>query len=424
MSTIPERLEKLRAKMQEKGIDIYIIPTADFHQSEYVGEHFKAREYITGFTGSAGTAVVSKTEARLWTDGRYFIQAAKQLEGTTVELMKMGQPGVPKIGEYLETALAEGETVGFDGRVVSVTEGEEYEKIASEKNGKVVYAYDLIDEVWEDRPILSEEPVFELEQKYTGETVESKLARTRAAMKEAGATAHVLTTLDDICWTLNIRGNDVEYFPLVLTYAVIRMDKVDLFVNEKKLSDEIKAHLAADGVILHPYNDIYEDIKKVAAEEVLMVDPGRLNFALYKNIPENVKKVEERNPAILFKCVKNPTEVENIRIAEHAQVRVRVQKALVIGDRQQHHLPQDDVAVQRFAVHGGDVHLLQRFLQPAAPVLAAGQQDDGAVLLLPRPDVLAQCGQLVLIGHGRLGAEGDQLIRQEPSQRGLHVVAQ
>ena len=159
MSTIPERLEKLRAKMQEKGIDIYIIPTADFHQSEYVGEHFKAREYITGFTGSAGTAVVSKTEARLWTDGRYFIQAAKQLEGTTVELMKMGQPGVPKIGEYLETALAEGETVGFDGRVVSVTEGEEYEKIASEKNGKVVYAYDLIDEVWEDRPILSEEPV-------------------------------------------------------------------------------------------------------------------------------------------------------------------------------------------------------------------------------------------------------------------------
>lgn len=316
MSTIPERLEKLRAKMQEKGIDIYIIPTADFHQSEYVGEHFKAREYITGFTGSAGTAVVSKTEARLWTDGRYFIQAAKQLEGTTVELMKMGQPGVPKIGEYLETALAEGETVGFDGRVVSVTEGEEYEKIASEKNGKVVYAYDLIDEVWEDRPNLSEEPVFELEQKYTGETVESKLARTRAAMKEAGATAHVLTTLDDICWTLNIRGNDVEYFPLVLTYAVIRMDKVDLFVNEKKLSDEIKAHLAADGVILHPYNDIYEDIKKVAAEEVLMVDPGRLNFALYKNIPENVKKVEERNPAILFKCVKNPTEVENIRIAE------------------------------------------------------------------------------------------------------------
>ena len=195
MNQVADRIANFQELMKKHKIDIYVVPTADYHQSEYVGEHFKAREYITGFTGSAGTAVVSKTEARLWTDGRYFIQAAKQLEGTTVELMKMGQPGVPKIGEYLETALAEGENVGFDGRVVSVTEGEEYEKIASEKNGKVVYAYDLIDEVWEDRPILSEEPVFELEQKYTGETVESKLARTRAAMKEAGATAHVLTTL-------------------------------------------------------------------------------------------------------------------------------------------------------------------------------------------------------------------------------------
>ncbi len=166
--------------------------------------------------------------------------------------MKMGQPGVPKIWEYLETALAEGETVGFDGRVVSVTEGEEYEKIASEKNGKVVYAYDLIDRNM-GRPSDSfRRAGFELEQKkYTGETVEA-LARTRAAMKETGATAHVLTTLDDICWTLNIRGNDIEYFQLVLTYAVIRMDKVDLFVNEKKLSDEIKAHLAADGVIFYP----------------------------------------------------------------------------------------------------------------------------------------------------------------------------
>ena len=316
MSTIPERLEKLRAKMQEKGIDFYIIPTADFHQSEYVGEHFKARKYITGFTGSAGTAVVSKTEARLWTDGRYFIQAAKQLEGTTVELMKMGEPGVPKIGEYLEEALQSGETIGFDGRVVSVTEGEGYEKIAAKKNGKVAYAYDLIDEVWEDRPPLSEEPVFELEQKYAGETVASKLARTREEMKKAGATAHVLTTLDDICWTLNIRGNDIEFFPLVLSYAVITMDKMDLYINEAKLSEEIKEHLKADGVVLHPYNDIYEDIKKVEAEETLMIDPGRLNYALYKNIPEAVKKVEERNPAILFKCIKNPTEVENIRVAQ------------------------------------------------------------------------------------------------------------
>ena len=187
MSTIPERLEKLRAKMQEKGIDIYIIPTADFHQSEYVGEHFKARKFITGFSGSAGTAVITKTEARLWTDGRYFIQAAAQLEGTTVELMKMGEPGVPEMNAYIEEVLQAGETLGFDGRVVSVGEGEGYAAIAAKKNAKVNYQVDLIDEIWEDRPALSEEPAFDLDVKYAGETVESKLARIREEMKESGA---------------------------------------------------------------------------------------------------------------------------------------------------------------------------------------------------------------------------------------------
>ena len=313
---IPERLTKLRAQMEAKGIDVYVVPTADFHQSEYVGEHFKARKFITGFSGSAGTAVITKTEARLWTDGRYFIQAAAQLAGTTVELMKMGEPEVPTLNEYLAEAVPAGGTLGFDGRVVSMGEGQEYAEIAAEKNGKVIYDYDLIDEIWEDRPVLSEEPVFALELKYTGESVADKLARTREEMKKAGATAHVLTTLDDICWTLNIRGNDIEFFPLVLSYAIITMDKMDLYINEAKLSEEIKADLAKDGVVLHPYNDIYEDIKKVGAEEVLMIDPGKLNYALYNNIPAGVAKVEKRNPAVLFKAMKNPVEIENIRKAQ------------------------------------------------------------------------------------------------------------
>ena len=314
--SIPERLTKLRTKMEEKGIDLYVVPTADFHQSEYVGEHFKARKFITGFSGSAGTAVITKTEARLWTDGRYFIQAAAQLEGTTVELMKMGEPGVPTLTEYLSEAIPEGGTLGFDGRVVSMGEGQEYAAIAADKNAKIVYDYDLIDAIWEDRPALSEEPVFALELKYTGESVADKLARTREEMKKCGATAHVLTTLDDICWTLNIRGNDIEFFPLVLSYAIITMDKMDLYINEAKLSDEIKNDLAKDGVVLHPYNDIYEDIKKVGKEEVLLIDPGKLNYALYNNIPEGVAKVEKRNPAVLFKAMKNPVEIENIRQAQ------------------------------------------------------------------------------------------------------------
>ena len=176
---VPERIAKLRSLMEEKGIDIYVVPTADFHQSEYVGEHFKARKFITGFSGSAGTAVITKTGAYLWTDGRYFIQAAKQLEGSTVELMKMGEPGVPTIHEFLVDTLPENGVLGFDGRVVSMGEGQDYASIAAQKNGKVIYEYDLIDQIWEDRPVLSEEPVFALNLKYTGETVASKLSRIR-----------------------------------------------------------------------------------------------------------------------------------------------------------------------------------------------------------------------------------------------------
>lgn len=313
---VPERIAKLRSLMEEKGIDIYVVPTADFHQSEYVGEHFKARKFITGFSGSAGTAVITKTEAHLWTDGRYFIQAAKQLEGSTVGLMKMGEPGVPTIHEYLADKLPENGVLGFDGRVVSMGEGQDYERIVCAKHGKIVYDHDLIDMVWEDRPVLSEEPVFALDIKYAGETTASKLARIREEMKKAGATTHVLTTLDDICWTLNIRGNDIEFFPLVLSYAVITMDRMDLYINEAKLSDEIKADLAKDGVVFHPYNDIYEDIKKVGKDEVLLIDPARLNYALYNNIPDGVSKAEERNPEILFKAIKNEVEIENIRKAQ------------------------------------------------------------------------------------------------------------
>ena len=314
--TVPERLSALRKCMEEKNIDVYVVPTADFHQSEYVGEHFKARKFITGFSGSAGTAVITKTEARLWTDGRYFIQAAAQLEGTTVELMKMGEPDVPELNAYIEEVLKEGETLGFDGRVVSVGEGEGYAAIARKKNAKVNYQVDLIDEIWEDRPVLSEEPAFDLDVKYAGENVASKLARIREEMKEAGTNVHVVSTIDDICWTLNIRGNDIDFFPLVLSYGIITMDSFELYIDERKLDDKLKAKLAKDGVNLHPYNDIYEDVKKFGSDAVVMIDPAKLNYALFNNIPENVKTVKKRNPAILMKAIKNPVEIENIRKAQ------------------------------------------------------------------------------------------------------------
>ena len=314
--TVPERLSALRKCMQEKHIDIYIVPTADFHQSEYVGEHFKARAYITGFTGSAGTAVITLHDAKLWTDGRYFLQAAKQLEGTGVTLMKMFEPGVPTIEEYLEAELKSGQTLSFDGRVVSVGEGDEYASIAKKNGAKIDYQEDLIDAIWTNRPPLSEEPVWLLEEKYSGESTESKLSRIRKEMEDAGCDTHIVSTLDDICWTLNIRGNDIDFFPLVLSYAIIRKDSLELYIDERKLDDKLKSILEKVGVALHPYNAIYEDVKKLPENATVLIDKTKLNYAIFNNIPNAVSIVNKRNPEILMKALKNPVEVENIKKAE------------------------------------------------------------------------------------------------------------
>lgn len=314
--TVVERLSALRKCMQDKHIDMYIVPTADFHQSEYVGEHFKARAYITGFTGSAGTAVITLHDAKLWTDGRYFLQAAKELEGTGVTLMKMFEPGVPTIEEYLEAELKSGQTLSFDGRVVSVGEGDAYASIAKKNGAKIDYQEDLIDAIWTDRPPLSDKPAWFLEEKYSGESSKSKLSRIRKEMEDAGCDTHIVSTLDDICWTLNIRGNDIDFFPLVLSYAIIRKDSFELYIDERKLDDKLKSILKKDDVILHPYNDIYEDVEKLPENATVLIDKAKLNYAIFNNIPASVSIVNKRNPEILMKALKNPVEVENIKKAE------------------------------------------------------------------------------------------------------------
>lgn len=310
---VTERIANLRSLMTEKGIDAYVVPTADFHQSEYVGEHFKARKFITGFSGSYGTAVILKDDAGLWTDGRYFFQATNELEGTGVRLMKMFVGDTPSVTEFLAANIKEGGKVGFDGRVLSMGEGQEYEEALSPKNISIDYSEDLIDAVWTDRPALSDKPAFFLEEKYSGESTASKLERVRQVMRDHGATVHAIASLDDVCWLLNVRGDDIDFFPLLLSYAVVKMDCVDLYVDENKLNDEILAELAKNNVHIHPYNDIYEDIKTLSADETIMIDPMKMNYALYKNIP--CKIVEHANPTILFKAMKNPVELENIRQA-------------------------------------------------------------------------------------------------------------
>ena len=312
MSTA-KRVEKLRALMAEKGMDAYVVPTADFHQSEYVGEHFKARKFISGFSGSYGTAVITKDDGGLWTDGRYFFQATNELEGSGIRLMKMFVGDTPSVTEFLADVVPEGGTVGFDGRVMSMGEGEEFEEALTPKNIKINYSEDLIDEIWENRPPLSEKPAFFLEEKYSGESTASKLARVREKMKEAGADIHIIASLDDTCWLLNVRGDDIEFFPLLLSYSIVTMDSVELYVDERKLNDQILAEFAKNNVHIHPYNDIYEDVKKLDPSLTAMIDPMKMNYALFKNIP--CKTVEAANPEILMKAMKNPVELENIKEA-------------------------------------------------------------------------------------------------------------
>ena len=314
MTENAKRVAKLRELMKAEGIDAYVIPTADFHQSEYVGEHFKARAYITGFTGSYGTAAIAMDDAGLWTDGRYFTQANTELEGSGVHLMKMFVDDTPSTTEWLAQTIPSGGRVGFDGRVLSMGEGQEYEEVLGAKGIDIEYMVDLVDDVWEDRPPLSEKPCFYLEEKWTGESTASKLARVRAKMDECGATVHIIASLDDVCWLLNFRGDDIDFLPLVLSYATVWKDHVDLYVDGRKLNDEIRAHFAEDRVIVHPYNDIYEDVKKIGADETVLIDPMKMNYALYKSLP--CKVVEGPNPTILMKAMKNPVEIENIKKAE------------------------------------------------------------------------------------------------------------
>ena len=254
-----KRITALRAIMKREGIDYYYIPTADFHESEYVGDHFKCRQFLTGFTGSAGIAVVTMKEACLWVDGRYFVQAAKQLKDSGFTLQKMGQEGVPSINEYLQKVMPEGGKLGFDGRVINDQMGAGLQEALEDKHVTISYEEDLVGEIWENRPALSAEPVWILEEKYAGKSATQKIEDLRGEMKKLHADVHVLTTVDDIVWLLNIRGNDVPCNPIVLSYAVVTMDQFYLFINEKTLDEEVKAAILKAADILKEKGAVVEN---------------------------------------------------------------------------------------------------------------------------------------------------------------------
>ena len=313
--TIKQKLNALRILMKEKKIDAYLVPTDDFHGSEYVGDYFKCRKYITGFTGSAGTAIITQDMAGLWTDGRYFIQAADQLRDTTIELFKSGEPGVPTVHQFLNDKLEEGMCLGFDGRTVSAREAEELQELLQEKHITFSVNDDLIGEIWEDRPALSCEPVMELDIRWTGKSRADKIAEIREQMKAKEADTFILTSLDDIAWLLNIRGNDIHCCPVVLSYLVMMENELRLYANAAASSEEIRSNLEADGVKIYPYDDVYSYVQSISSDKKVLLSRANVNSRLVSNIPSEVTILDEPNLTLLPKAVKNETEMENERIA-------------------------------------------------------------------------------------------------------------
>lgn len=308
---IQERLKNLRAKMQENGVQAYIIPTSDFHETEYVSDYFACRKYMSGFTGSAGTLVVLTDQAGLWTDGRYFIQAQAQLQDTGIALMKMGQPETPSIEDYICQNLLKGSKVGFDGRVINYMDYKRYHAIFNSHQIDIVANLDLVNEIWQDRPALPATKTFHYALRYAGVSMEDKLAQVRQAMTREGCASFIITKIDEIAWLFNIRAHDIPHFPVALAYATIEKEKATLYIDASRLDDESKALFEQNQISVKPYDSIYEDV--CSLQGPVLVDPHFVNSRLALLVQE--KLVEAVDPIVLMKAQKNATEIENTKWA-------------------------------------------------------------------------------------------------------------
>ena len=313
MSEIAKRVELLRAEMARQQVDAYIVPTSDFHETEYVCDYFKARTFMSGFTGSAGTCVFTMTEGKLWTDGRYFIQAQQQLTGSGIDLMRMGEEGVATIEEYLLQALTAHAVVGFDGRVMNAAMVEKLQEKLKEKEITLQCDMDLVGNIWTDRPPLPASKAFALAESYTGKSAKQKLADVRAAMQKAGADSHIITRVDDIAWLLNMRGDDIPCFPVVLCYALIQQDEAYLYINSDRLSDDLKETFTHIHLTVKGYEDIYTDVKTLPAASTVLLDKANTNFRIVSSLPQGIQVIDQANPIVLMKAIKNPVELENTR---------------------------------------------------------------------------------------------------------------
>ena len=300
-----KELELLQGVMRENGVAICIVPTNDFHGSEYINEYFRSRQFISGFTGSAGTLVVCEDSAYLWTDGRYFLQASLQLKESGIELMKTGEPGVPEIDEFLEKNLKEGDVLAFDGRVLACRIGDKYKQIADKCGAITKFDLDLPDLVWTERPKLLGNSIWALPETSYGEPFEEKLARVREAMTKSSVNYHLITGLEENAWLYNLRGSDVDRSPIFFSFTLITPDSITLY----KFGDDFDDLLKEKGVTVKSYLDIFEDIKLLPNEAAVLADFDAASYSLIKSIPAPCKIVDGISPTSVFKSVKNHMEI-------------------------------------------------------------------------------------------------------------------
>ena len=313
--TVQDRLGKLREKMRAAGVDYYMIPTADFHSSEYVNDYFKVREYFSNFSGSNGTLLVWQEGAGLWTDGRYFIQAEQELAGTGIALFRMMEEGVPDIETFLSEQMCDGQTLGFDGRVIAAAQGRRYEEIfvAKGKSIHMSYREDLADAIWTDRPEFPAGKVWVVSEELAGANVAEKLAAVRGKMCQEGADSLFLSKLDDLMWLFNIRGCDVECNPVAMAYGYITRDEAVLFIQDKVLDCETRAYFAKNNIVIQPYESVLSCLENLPAGQKILMDVRYCSYVFYKMLKEKHTVMEKHNPTEILKAVKNPTELTHMR---------------------------------------------------------------------------------------------------------------
>ena len=305
-------LNDLRELMQERCIDAYLVPASDFHQSEYFGPYFECTRFLSGFTGESCTLVITREEAMLWTDGRFFVQAEAQMD-PAFTLCRLGVRGVPSPEQYLAEHLPEGGKLGFDGRLISTLTMKTYEKKLSEKKISFHYSEDLVGLVWPDRPPIAPAPAWLLGTEFTGKTAAEKLSDVRAAMKKKKADAHIIAAMDDIAWLFNIRGGDIPITPAAFAYAVITQDTAEIFLYEEAVNDEIRKAMAACGTVIRPYDAILASAAALPEGSAVLLNERTVSMAVTAALPEGCTVIDDLNPSTIMKAVKNPVEIENIR---------------------------------------------------------------------------------------------------------------